>query len=204
MKLTITTVLLIIFFLTANVLAQGNTLIGNNISSARIFGGPIVKYTNINKNGSVMLGVKGGYIINKSFSVGIGMYGLISGISPVVEKIDKQIILDEKPHLMYGGVEFGYIFEPLELLHFSFAALFGLGNLSYNNSEPDLIAGGHHNGESFFVIEPNAGLELNVTSFMKVQTSISYRFSTNIDYPYFINNNIAGFGSMLMLKFGQF
>jgi hypothetical protein len=198
-------IVLITMLFTINVFSQENTLINTKISSTGVFGGPIVKYTNIDQNGSVLLGVRGGYIINHSLIVGIGMYGLVSDVMPAVEKIDERISFDDKLRLMYGGIEMGYVFEPLDLLHFSLNTLFGVGNVSYNNTtESDAIGGGHHTGESFFVIEPNAGLELNLTNFMRLETVISYRISTGLKYPYLSNNNISGVGGMLTLKFGQF
>ena len=72
--------LLLFFFILSAVFPQEKTLFDSNITSTGWFGSPVLKYTSIANKSSLLIGGRGGYIINHSIVVGGGMYGLVTDV----------------------------------------------------------------------------------------------------------------------------
>jgi hypothetical protein len=176
------------------------------------FGAPVLKYTTLNDQGSLIVGGRGGWIINHSLIIGGGFYGLASQVS--VDVTDGDIILKDadKLHLMYGGFEVEYIFSPLSMLHVSVYTLLGMGNVSYryinqenfDNNLDTYHMDGSFEGDQFFIAEPAINVELNVTTFFHLALGASYRFTSGAEYQTITDSNISGFNGMLTFKFGKF
>ena len=59
--------------------------------------------------------------------------------------------------------------------------------------------------ESFFVMEPQANAELNITKFMRVKAGIGYRFTwLPSEKNGYEGNDLGGICGSLALKFGKF
>ena len=54
---------------------EAQTLLGSEIRNGG-FGGPVVKFTTVDSDFGVLVGGRGGWIINDSFVIGAGGYGL--------------------------------------------------------------------------------------------------------------------------------
>jgi hypothetical protein len=72
-------VVLLVFVFTFSAFAQETTLINGEIESGG-FGGPVLKVTSINGENAVMIGGRGGWIINHSLVLGGGGYGLVTEV----------------------------------------------------------------------------------------------------------------------------
>lgn len=200
--------ILIIAIISAGCLfAQEETLIGNGEVSHGGFGGPVVKFTQIKGEPAVLVGGRGGWIINHSFVIGGGGYGLVTSIDADNETIVSSF--GSKPYINfgYGGFEMEYIINSNQLLHFSVAALIGGGGVSYRNDLWD----NHEDWDdwdsphdAFFVFEPSANIELNIVSFFRINAGVSYRFISGANLDNLKNSDLAGPAASLTLKFGSF
>ncbi|MFK8104890.1 MAG: hypothetical protein AB8G15_20395 [Saprospiraceae bacterium] len=138
-------------------------LIGN-------FGGPFFEISSINDEITADVGGGGAVILNNFF---LGGYGLGTD-SP-------EIIIDETKYdikFRHGGLWFGYTGNVNKLAHFYSSLKLGWGNvnLELNGNDDD-----ESFSDNFFVLTPEIGIELNVTSFFKIGLSGGYRIVNGVD-----------------------
>jgi len=120
-------------------LAQERTLITGGVESGGM-GAPVVKFTEIGNEFSVMAGGRGGWIINHTFLIGGGGYGLandldLDGLHP-----------RRDVEFGYGGLELEYINNSDGLIHFTLQGLVGGGGLTTRVQ-------GIYESEAVFVLE---------------------------------------------------
>jgi hypothetical protein len=186
--------------------AQEETLLGDGEIAHGGYGGPEVKFTNINNQLGILVGGRGGWIINHTIVLGGAGYGLANAVDakvmgPLAE-----------PYLAfgYGGFTLEWIIKSDKLVHFSVNALFGGGgagfrqDLDNDNSED--------RDDACLVIEPGATVELNVTNFMRASFGASYRYVNGIESRYVdglkydatSDESLSGPALSILLRFGKF
>ncbi|KPK81198.1 MAG: hypothetical protein AMS25_07250 [Gemmatimonas sp. SM23_52] len=90
--------LLVLFLaLASSAAAQERTLLGRGFHSGG-FGGPVVKFSEVDGDFAVFVGARGGWIINHMFVLGAGGYGLVN-------EIDIGFPGPRDIEFGYGGVE---------------------------------------------------------------------------------------------------
>jgi hypothetical protein len=165
---------------------EQQTLISGEIESGG-GGGPIIKISGVSDIFCVLVGGRGGWIINHTFMVGGGGYGLVSDV----------FISGNKLNMEYGGLYAEYIFNSDALIHFTVGSLIGIGTAHYDPEGSD--------SRSFFVLEPEANVELNVVTFFRICAGVSYRFAIGASGPAGLNDAaLSGLSANLFLKFGHF
>jgi hypothetical protein len=189
-------VLLIVLF-TFSAFAQESTLINGDIESSG-FGGPVIKVTNLNGENAVMVGGRGGWIINHSFVLGGAGYGLVSDIKAKITDPVRQYI-----EMGYGGLDIEYIASSNDLLHLSIGLLVGGGGVGYKMDNNDLLVETYKKN-SFFVLEPSVYANLNVTHFFRIAAGVSYRSVSGLSSVVSTNADLSGPSANLVLKFGTF
>ena len=170
------------------------------------FGGPTIKVSAIKNVGRVLVGGRGGWIINHCFSIGGGGYGVATPITGNVNGTNKRY------HMGYGGLELGFTIGSASLVHLNFLTLIGAGGIGYGDrstwhphDRDDDHDDMNFNGDGFFVVEPMAYLELNMTKWFRVCLGGGYRYVDGLnDVPNFSNQDLCGPSVELMLKFGRF
>jgi hypothetical protein len=188
----------LLLFAASPVLAQEQTLVKGKVHSGG-FGGPVVKFTAIKDEFSVIVGGRGGWIINHTFVIGGGGYGLVE------DTIEKGRTIAGNPIYLtmgYGGLELEYIKNSDKLIHWSVLALIGGGGVDErekNDGYTDRVE-----GDAFFVFEPAVNLELNVTTFFRLCVSGNYRFIAGANFRGIQNDDLAGAAAALTFKFGKF
>lgn len=188
--------------------AQEETLVGNGEIVHGGFGGPVIKYTQIKGEPAILIGGRGGWIINHSFVIGGGGYGLVTDIE--ANNFLTFAPLEPKPYLNfgYGGVEFEYIIQSDNLIHFSVYTLIGAGGISYRSSVWDngdnYWDNWNSSSDAFFVFEPETNVELNVLKFFRINAGVSYRLISGVNFDNLDNNELDGISAALTLKFGSF
>ena len=188
--------------------AQEETLIGNGEVTHGGFGAPVVKYTEIKGEPGLLVGGRGGWIINHTFVIGGGGYGLVNDIE--ANNYLTYAPWENKPFLNfgYGGLELEYISQSNNLMHFSVYTLVGAGGVSYRNSLWDNNEDGWNNwsspSDAFFVFEPAANAELNVIDFFRINAGVSYRFISGVNFDNLKTSDLGGLSAVLTLKFGKF
>jgi hypothetical protein len=179
--------------------AQEETLLGSGEISNGGFGGPVVKFTSINKHFGVLLGGQGGWIINHAFVIGGGGYGLVNNVKTDYTILGEQQLLN----FGYGGLELHYIGDSDRLIHYTFSLLIGAGGIGYR--APNYLDWDNNSRmQSFFVMEPAARVMLNVTSFFRLGIGAGYRYVSGADLDNLKDNEISGASAEIVLKFGKF
>ncbi|UCC74248.1 MAG: hypothetical protein JSV86_06730 [Gemmatimonadota bacterium] len=168
------------------VLAQERTLIRGGFESGG-FGAPVVKFSQIDGEFALFVGGRGGWIINHTFVLGGGGYGLVNDIDTNDDGV-------QDIELGYGGLELEYVNSSDKLIHFTAYLLIGGGGLS----------GPAVNEEAVFVLEPALNGELNVTDYFRFQAGAGFRWVSGVDSPGVEGSDLSSFYAQVALKFGTF
>ena len=211
MKIVVCIVIALIIFTTGS-FAQEQTLLGSGQITHGGFGGPVVKYVQIKGEPGVLVGGRGGWIINHIFVLGGGGYGLANDILAYTPPVPAVLGVDPYSRYInfgYGGLEMEYIIQSDRILHFTVYTLIGAGGISYRDeywNGLNSIDDGNYDSPSdaFFILEPAVNIEINVISFMRVCGGISYRFISGVNLDNLRNKDFAGPSGVLTLKFGKF
>lgn len=182
--------------LSTRIWPQAQTLIGGNIESGG-FGGPVVKVGNVYDETAVIIGGRGGWIINHQYILGGGVYGLVT-------EIPSRLIPDLEMTMGYGGIEIEYIRRPNKLTHLSFIILLGGGGVGFSEPGTDTDEN-EYEYKSFYMAEPSVQLMLNVTQFFRAGIGGSYRFVKGVTGSGELSNDdIGGPTFVITFKFGTF
>jgi len=118
----------------------------------------VVKSAVINNSFALFVGGYVGWLINHTFLLGGGGYGLANSISAPGNALDYYgAANDLKIQLGYGGLLLEYLGNPDALIHYNESALIGGGGVNYGYLNMDSYYGDHFGNSSFFVLEPEAG-----------------------------------------------
>lgn len=161
------------------------TLLKGGIESGG-FGGPVLRFTDIGGQFAVLFGGRGGWIINRTFILGGGGYGLVNDV-----RIDAT--LPGRVDFGYGGLELTYVHASNRLYHASITALIGGGTIKQLSAS-----------DGVFVFEPYANGWLNVTRYFRISAGLGYRFVSGVDFPGLSNSDFASPIAELGLNFGSF
>jgi hypothetical protein len=172
--------------------AEPETILQGGIDSG-FFGAPVVKFSEVEQEFAVLAGLRGGWIINHSLSLGLGGYGLSNNVQlEGLSGPDKRDI-----EFGYGGVEIEYINSSDDLLHFTIYTLIGAGGIGLPNIEPD-------EAEAVFVFEPMFNLVINVSAALRIETGGGYRWVSDTNSPYYSNEGMSAFTAGFSFLFGKF
>jgi hypothetical protein len=191
----------IILALSFSAYGQEETLISGRIESGG-YGGVEVKFGNINGEWEVLVGGKGGWIINHQYVLGGAGYGMATP-----GETNPGIIfsyLNEKFELGYGGVLLAYINNSHKLIHLTIETLIGGGGISYYDDDEHFRFDNDFEDDAFFIFEPGVNFELNITRRFRFATGASYRITSGVEYLDLEDGDITGPAINLMLKFGKF
>jgi hypothetical protein len=177
--------------------AQEETLIGGPIENGG-FGGPVLKVGSINGEAGILVGGRGGWIINHSFIIGGGGYGLANDVraknpGPYGERF---------LNFGYGGIELEYVSQSNRLVHFSYMTLIGAGAISWRDN--DLHFSVNPVSDTFFIIEPAVSVTVNVTTYFRLSGGISYRYITGAQSGASTDADLSGPTGVLTFAFGKF
>lgn len=175
---------------------QAETLVSGKMEHGG-FGAPVIKFTQIDGKFGLLIGGRGGWIMNHKFVLGGGGYGLVN-------QVDANYIFEGTliPLMMgYGGFEMEYIVSSDKLVHFSIYLLLGGGGLTYKKFHD---WDSPHISDSFWIANPAANIEINISSFFRIAAGVGYRFVTGVDLESLTNSDISGLEGILTFKFGKF
>ena len=189
--------LVVVLSLACPALAGDETLFPKVLESG-YFGGPVGKLTWVNHESAILVGVRGGWIVNHQFVIGGGAYYLIDDV--LVE--ESAIVPVPKLLLAYAGPELEYVGRPTELVHYSLCALIGVGVVNYLDSEGGQA--GDVKEDFCFALEPGVNLMLNFTRIFRIGAGISYRYVYGVNLEGLDNKDLRGPCARLTLKFGKF
>jgi len=176
--------------MTSSAYGQSETLFGNATSFGG-FGGPMIEFSNI--NGTVVGDVGGGgaLVINDFF---VGGYGFGNDAASV--DIDNELYDIDFGH---GGLWFGYTHKQHKLVHLYTSFRVGWGEVELLLDDRKVF------DDDFLTLAPEAGVELNITSWFKLGLSGGYRYVSGVeDLPNLANEDFSGMFGALTFRFGGF
>lgn len=182
-------------------LLAGNTDHGWSVS-------PAVKFTAFDDDFAVLAGGEVSWIINHSFALGAGAYGLTTEHHPGSVLAGYLWTADQsRTEMGYAGMTLRYVGLSDRVLHPTFDLLIGGGELdAHRNVEGWYREDDVDNSkvDGFFVLEPSVNAEINIVRFMRADVGAGYRFVSGITEWSFSNGDVGGPSVTLMLKFGRF
>jgi hypothetical protein len=187
--------LIMILVFTCTIMAQEQTILSGQVTHGG-YGGPEVKFTQINNEFAVLVGGKGAWIVNHTFSIGGGGYGLVNRLPMVVNNEEMYL------NFGYGGLILEYIMDSDQLLHYTFSALIGGGGIGYRDRSDHEVS--RSENKAFFIIEPGANAEVNIASFFRINLGVSYRLLSTVAMERYNEQNLSGLSANLTFKFGKF
>ncbi len=141
------------------------TLFGGDKTTHGGYGGLSINYSQIDGKDAVLVGARGGWIINHGISIGIGGYGFANDMN-----YEKNINGFYDNYSLAGGYG-GLIIEPIIgakwPVHISIPILIGAGGVAYINNYYGRPNYDYYNPyseevDAFFVLEPGIEVELNM------------------------------------------
>lgn len=198
------TFLLLALFFIVPALAQEETLLGTADVEHGGYGGPVVKFATVNNNFGVLVGGRGGWIINHTFCIGLAGYGLANDVKAhTTGPFGEQYV-----ELGYGGLDLEYIVNSGNLVHYSLHILIGGGTagfrFSWDDNNWNTQNNMHRDTDPFFVIEPGANIDLNVTNWFRTSVGAGYRYVSGLSSQATTNSDISGASVMITFRFGKF
>lgn len=181
--------------------SEMQTLFGNKNLTFRGMGGLQFGYSKFNGADLLLVGVKGGVLINQKVIVGVCGWGTAN--TPSFSAIDDNSIVYLEGG--YGGLLFEPIIKSNKLVHLSFPVIIGAGDLMYltklnrNMSDLSYVI----DADPFFIIEPGVDLELNLFRKMRIGAGVSYHWSPDLDLIDTPKNPYNGFTASISIKFGR-
>lgn len=173
------------------------------------YGCPELKFTQINGDWGIMLGGRGGVIVDKTLSIGGAAYLLLTS-HKVKDYKDVEPNQNIYIRTLYGGFVFEYINSSDKVVHFTVNSLVGAGIAGYtesiycnqcNTSRRDWLK----EISGYFVVEPGITIDLNVTTFFRISMGGSYRFVSGLNLKEPITNKeLSGPSLNLAFKWGGF
>lgn len=167
------------------------------------YGALSIAYSEIDNKDAIIVGARGGWIINHSLAIGLGGYGFANDINY------DNLFNDNRDYNLaggYGGLFVEPIIGPKLPVHISIPILFGLGGVSYveHHNNWDYWWSTDDKSDVYFVFEPAIELEFNVTRHFRLAATASYRFTSDIEMLYTDPDILEGLTAGLVFKFGKF
>jgi len=169
--------------------------------------GTTTRISELNDGYGMFSGGQLSLLVGHKFGIGVAGYGLVSGVST------NTIASDNEPYyyqMGYGGLQLEPVLFPDRLVHITLPVLIGFGGVSESLYHPyDYDFGywdDYNEGESsgFFVVEPGANVQLNVTRWMHLDAGAYYRFIQSSNLSSSTDSDLSGLGGQISLKFGWF
>lgn len=192
---------------------QQETLITRLLSDKPVkrssgYGAVVTKFSSFNEKFAFLTGGYGGWFINDQFLIGLGGYGLSNRLhAPDLEnRYPGERISWE---MGYGGLDIEYTLHSKRLIHYSFNMLIGGGGISkqvrdkntrWHDDEDDR----YYNTSAFFVIEPGATIEMNVTKWFRIGVGASYRSIHGSNTAGISDSKMSAPSANVSFKFGGF
>lgn len=183
---------------------QIESLAGGKNGKVRVggFGAPTVKYTRFNDEDALLLGGYAGVMLNSKLMLGAGAYALVNNIEAPTPATAAQRYWN----MWYTGFVPEYTIKSNKLFHGAIGVLIGGGgvftserfNHSFDNDRET------YDDSGFFVLEPHANLEMNITRFLRIGIGGSYRHISGSNSPGITDGKMSAFAGSFTLKAGRF
>lgn len=198
--------LIVLLFPISIIFCQEETLLDIGEIEHGGYGALVINFTNVKNDFGVMVGAYGGWLINHSFLIGGGGFGLANNIKAPTEAQPNGAATSTENLLYlkegYGGLVLEYIFNSNKLFHYNIQTLIGGGGLTYSlKNQYDVAA---DKNSPFFVWEIGANAEFNVVTYFRLCIGGKYRLVSGVDMVGISDSDLSGPNLALTFKFGSF
>jgi len=167
------------------------------------YGSLSVGYSPIDNKYGITTSMRGCWIMDHFFSLGVGGTAFVNGI----DQINFDLLSgssDNENNLAggYGGVIFEPILLPLKPIHLSFPLLVGVGAASsfyYLEYYSSINV-----SDYFWVVEPTAELEVNFTKWLRLALFASYRYTSELKIENISKDALRSYSAGVTVKVGLF
>ena len=177
------------------------------------WGGPSTHFTSIMGHEALLVGARGGWLIDHGVTIGIAGHGLVTDVPNKAYDVHRVASGDSLRRgslfrMGYGGLLIEPIIAPKSPVHVSLPVIIGAGGCGYQtflrrHDEFDPFTYSD-DFQAFFVVEPGIELELNVIKLVRVGLGASYRYTTDLDLPETPKDALRGFNAGVTVKVGRF
>ncbi|MFT5166684.1 MAG: hypothetical protein ACI8P3_001916 [Saprospiraceae bacterium] len=150
-----------------------------------VWGGPTFVFSGIGDKNTCFRGGFGGLEFNKSISIAYAAYWL-------EDKIELSQLPGQKVDMRYNGLLLGYSLKPVKVLHPKFMLLVASGKLEVENEKRDRL----------FVLQPGAGVEINVFKWWHIDILGGYRIVKGTDISALSDSDLSAPFGEIKLRFG--
>ncbi len=173
-----------------SVQGQNETLLsGNNTYGG--FGGPILEFSSINGTTVADIGGGGALVINDFF---FGGYGTGSDAASLIFEEQRYDI-----DFGHGGFWMGYAHNEYKLFHLYSSLRLGWGEAEFKQNDQTFY------DDNFFTLNPELGIEVNVTDWFKLGFNGGYRYISGINtLPTLDADDFSGLIGSITFRFGAF
>jgi hypothetical protein len=161
-----------------------------------------VKVTSFTGGAAILVGAQAGWIVERHVVIGVAGYGLATNLTPAVDIAREGGT--NRIGFGYGGARLGFVFAPERIVHVNFGMLIGGGGVTVVTRDSTSGRLDSHDGAAVFALEPQTELELNVTHYMRIATSVSYRFIGDTGKPGLESSDLSGVAAGLAVRIGFF
>lgn len=169
------------------------------------YGAPAAKFTPIDGKFGLLTGGYGGVLLNGKVMLGAGAYSLVNNVDMPTVNTNGQ---KEYLNLWYTGLVFEYIHNSDKLIHWTAGTLIGGGAAGRRNKnwwDGDEFDKDHtYDNHGFFVAEPYANVELNITKYLRLDVGASYRYVAGSNTTGITDGKLGGPSINVGLKAGKF
>jgi hypothetical protein len=180
------------------------TLSGNNSHSGG-YGAITLKGSKFKDASIMMIGLRGAWVINSSFAIGIDLNGVI----PTTKFHDVDPGGRHEGILLggYGGLFLEPIIWSNKIVHLTIPLSMGAGWLGYVEDWEDEMyyySGDLLDDDVFWYLEPGINAEVNITNYFRINVGISKRFTQDLNLYNTSSDAFDKLNYSLTLKFGGF
>jgi hypothetical protein len=184
---------------------QIKTLLGSSHANGG-YGAVSFGYTRIDDHNTFISGIKGGWNINHSLTLGMAGYGFINNL-PYYSGSDDHFLTGG-----FGGLLIEPVFWSRYPVHFTLPMIIGGGGIVRVNNfnYPEWFYYYDFPVTSFFIFIPGMELEMNITKFFRIAIGADYRITPDIRLTDQYGNALVppdlmrGFSGHIVFKFGKF
>lgn len=165
----------------------------------------IDQITRINGNWANLVGGKAAWIVNHSYSLGAGGYGLVYPTDREDFTGAQYDGLETEIGLGFGGIIFEYFIWPDGIFTIAPGIMVGGGGLQYYNPDDEGENEDQEStGDAFFTIMPEVNVYVNITEYVRIGAGVSYRMIKGINQPHLSDRDMSGFSFSLAVAAGFF
>lgn len=173
-------------FLTTSLLGQDQTLFsGNNLHQTGSWLGTSYTPTELLGKSATQTGIDVKLEYNNSMFFGWQWRETVSKIP--FQDVNSANQLDFNYHTILGG----YSFQSSKVLHPILSMGVGRGKLKFNDEKDRVL-----------VIQPSAGVEVNVFRWMRVGVEGGYRYVTGLQHDVITNEELSNYYGSITFRFG--